>query len=627
MRAVKWWALAGLICAFGATGAGAQRVEEGDFTNRSADISTGLDNVVDNGDQLVVIRGTEGALDTLQLSSAEDVNFISKDLEANARIEDGQTGGELPLNDEDTGARSSWNTRSPNILGWFVTADLVKNRAINQVRMQSSDILGQNPLFFPRGYSIKVATDDAPDEFIEVANNPEVVNKDIDTFLEGSWTRTDLLGNPLPVLARFVKFEITKIDGTNWVAIGEMEVLGTGLVEAGTFTSQAINFGEDVNFGRAFVVAEIPEGTEVDIAFRSAESAGGIADASFSEPVTITPPEMGPTPARLVPFIVSEDERAGISTSTGADTVAIQVDEPNSVFQYQANLRTTDPRRTPRLLSVGIENDPGLVVTNAQASVRPYTEVDGVRRLLSADTVAVGVRQNFEYRIEVTVGSDDRGFDQVALGAQGARISAVRFRAGDDGAEVPVSFTPPDDVEGEEQLIKLENKITETGGLFIDFNGVFFKEINTVRSRLLDSDDASRNFQNTKEDVRELRTWSLRAPAVELAPGVINVLQDPIPAESVLARPNPVDITAGPVNFFFDIGKITGERQVRVTVFNLAGRRVWNTAEDKTVGSWSIEWNGLDNDGALVPPGIYVMEIRLASDIVDVEKKSFVISY
>jgi hypothetical protein len=70
------------------------------------------------------------------------------------------------------------------------------------------------------------------------------------------------------------------------------------------------------------------------------------------------------------------------------------------------------------------------------------------------------------------------------------------------------------------------------------------------------------------------------------------------------------------VVFEFAVLNINVEREVTLEVFDLAGRRVRQLTEIRTRsnGSYAIPWDGMDESGALVPPGTYLLKASVDSD-------------
>ena len=71
----------------------------------------------------------------------------------------------------------------------------------------------------------------------------------------------------------------------------------------------------------------------------------------------------------------------------------------------------------------------------------------------------------------------------------------------------------------------------------------------------------------------------------------------------------------------YDILEITGAVQVQVEVLDLSGRRVCQVyGGTDGIGEYTQVWNGLDDAGVLVPPGIYLYRISVDADKEKVEK-------
>jgi hypothetical protein len=66
----------------------------------------------------------------------------------------------------------------------------------------------------------------------------------------------------------------------------------------------------------------------------------------------------------------------------------------------------------------------------------------------------------------------------------------------------------------------------------------------------------------------------------------------------------------------FAVLRVNGEREVAVSVWGLAGRRVVRMAETRpqVSGQYRAVWDGRDDDGRLVPPGVYLLRIEVETD-------------
>ena len=68
--------------------------------------------------------------------------------------------------------------------------------------------------------------------------------------------------------------------------------------------------------------------------------------------------------------------------------------------------------------------------------------------------------------------------------------------------------------------------------------------------------------------------------------------------------------------FHFDVARINAAKTVKLTVYDLSGEVVNQTAEQRPDprGSYTLVWSGADPSGRLVPPGIYLARIEVDAD-------------
>ena len=88
--------------------------------------------------------------------------------------------------------------------------------------------------------------------------------------------------------------------------------------------------------------------------------------------------------------------------------------------------------------------------------------------------------------------------------------------------------------------------------------------------------------------------------------------------ENLTIAPNPFTPNGDGHNDVAQIGlsifRITSTRDLEVSIYTLSGRRVWSDRRAVDSGVESIPWDGLDADGQLVPPGIYLVKVDLHID-------------
>ena len=98
--------------------------------------------------------------------------------------------------------------------------------------------------------------------------------------------------------------------------------------------------------------------------------------------------------------------------------------------------------------------------------------------------------------------------------------------------------------------------------------------------------------------------------AVPLSPRVVR---------DVETSPNPFTPNADGINdrmqIRFTMGNLNTDREVWVDIFDLSGRRLWRKVQ-MGFGEQSVVWEGRDDAGTIVPPGLYLCKIGVDGDAV-----------
>jgi flagellar hook assembly protein FlgD len=63
-----------------------------------------------------------------------------------------------------------------------------------------------------------------------------------------------------------------------------------------------------------------------------------------------------------------------------------------------------------------------------------------------------------------------------------------------------------------------------------------------------------------------------------------------------------------------DVVNVVVPRPLRLGVFNLSGQLVYEEIQQVVAGPQMLSWDGRDHAGQLVPPGIYLLNIRISGD-------------
>lgn len=470
------------------------------------------------------------------------------------------TGDTPRITDGDRGRSSAWNSLQEEAFNFFVQVDLEEPRLVDRVVVAPVD---GNDTDFMKGYSIQTSTDD-------IVYRERVLNKrNTANLIDTSFA---------PVLARYVRVQVKAVDNVHKVQLSELEVYGTGFRSAGTYLSEVVDFAVSraKNLGRARWVADRPEGTGLILEFRTGPSAA--VGASWSD------------------WAAADRE---------ADSLLLTLPEPRRYLQYRATLTTRDPTVTPRLSRLDVEHEEPLAAT-VTASVAKAQGEEGVRDSLGADEVSVGQLQAFVYQLRVVMGSG-RGFDALRLRApnrsqveqvrrDGQRLAGDEYSLGGDTTTVEVRFA---------------QRIQANAVIEVDFRTALFDDENRFRGELL-ADEQPLNPQEVEAMASGDRPDGLVLYGVGLPKRILA-------KDRIWVAPNPFspngDGRFDTVQIRYELAKVAVARPVTVRVFDLSGRCLRTIHTLQKSGTHIVEWDGRADDGARVPPGMYLFQVDVDSGI------------
>lgn len=82
--------------------------------------------------------------------------------------------------------------------------------------------------------------------------------------------------------------------------------------------------------------------------------------------------------------------------------------------------------------------------------------------------------------------------------------------------------------------------------------------------------------------------------------------------------PNPFtpngDLVNDQLQLSFDVQRLTAPRPIKVEVFDLGGRLLRSMKQDAVSGGYSLDWDGKDEEGNLVVPGLYLVRVSVDAD-------------
>ena len=464
---------------------------------------------------------------------------------------------QVAVTDGKTDRRSVWNTLTSSSFNFFVQIDLEEPRLIDRVVVVPPD---GNDTDFMKGYSIQTSLDNIV--FSEQVLNTRNLEKRIDTTFT-------------PVVARYVRVQVKAIDRVHDVQVAEVEVYGGGFLSAGTFTSDVSDFGVATpkNFGRVRWTADIPEGAELTMQFRTGSTSS--PNGSWSA------------------WTEALDDNGG---------VLLKLPEPRQYFQYQAMLTTEDPGVSPRL--TGFEVDFGTPVADAVTGevVRDDSEA-AVPGTLPNDEAPVGMARSFLFNLQVDIGSGS-GFESMNIEFPNrAQVEKVLV----DGTILTRGTDYSLEGDGRTVTIRFNERIGTDVAIQVGFSTVLFDEFNSFTGSVVDL--------AFSDNPQQIEASGSRDDALGIfGVGLIHEVFDKNRLE---VAPNPFspngDGRFDVVQFKYELAKISIPRPVTLRVFDLTGRSVRRIDLMQKSGSHLVEWDGRDDDGDVVSPGLYLFQVDVDS--------------
>ena len=475
-----------------------------------------------------------------------------------SRIEGRNLALDMPSNhtEANDGVLTSTWRAGVNCLNKFVSIDLREVRRVSGVRVITAAPKGKvtyrdNSL---RGYSVEVSDDQF--RWSEVA------------VLHGITEYKETTVRFHPVLTRYVRVVIAEIDGISAPEVAEMEVYGEGYSAQGMLASEALDLGASgkaKNIGEVTWEADVPEGTSVELQFRTS------ADGTVWSPWT---------------------------GEYGVSGVSIEAPEPAQFLQYRVRLSSREEGVTPRFRSIQVAFS-----TDDVPAAWAWGRISPVAVEMGRDTT-------FSYALDVRFSPGNTGAERVIIAVPGAAMlegdAPVEGLTGSvvdlDGAgmtarglEIP--FDPP---------------LRQDAQLVIHFRTTMYSISHAFYAQLLGP--GSENPLNVAEDTREGGTWLVSAPQV-----LDRVLLD-VGAMPRIFTPNGDGSNDG-TTIAFTLAKVE-DVHVSVRIFSPGGALLRDLYQGRLPagrydGSSSLSpgrWDGTDDSGELLPPGVYFYQVEVEGD-------------
>ncbi len=497
----------------------------------------------------------------------------------------------------DGNAETFWRvTRERRPDGTSMLIDLGAILPINRIRFQG------NREIFLRAYELFVhdgnpaqLREGLPIAFInQVSSNLEQGEPDIDVQI------------PL----QFVRFiRLISRSGQEFI-LEETEVFGDGFAPTGSYLSDVIDLGQAANFGQIRLQTRVDPLTNVVLQTRT----GIVPDPKvYYRKTEVFEGEDRQEEAILPVGSPEAKEEYDDLTSSNKGQIIDNIDEwspwsaPYEDFfgamlspgnrryvQFRLSFSSDDARQSAFVDSFAFDYS---IPTLAQELIAEVTPA----------TVTLGESNTFDYFIRSQIGNANDGFDRVKIQTPfKATVREVQL----DGA--PVAFSEIDAEDGSNLTIQLDDdRITESGQLLrVTFDAMVTVYGTTFFAKVFDSQTGELGQDVIAGDAAaEAESNSLSIQGELRRELVLELKSDP-----PVFSPNGDGIN-DQLQVSYILLRALSEVSVNVTLYDLSGRAVRRLQNSGALnGPQRLTWDGRNEDGAMAPPGMYLLRLSIDTD-------------
>ncbi|MGB1890955.1 MAG: FlgD immunoglobulin-like domain containing protein [Candidatus Latescibacterota bacterium] len=408
---------------------------------------------------------------------------------------------------------------------------------------------------------------------------------------------------------RRLEFSNTSEEGGE---LSEVQAFGEGYVSEVAMVSPFIRLNRPRLFTTVEWDADVPPGTRIEVRTRSGEQIEEIPHyfATTGREISRELWELLPE-SRRPPVVI--EERAGPDWSNWSEIyegsgIDFKSPSPRGYAQIEVRLVSREPLRAARIRSLQLNFEPPLV-DNVLGEIWPIWEVEP------------GVEREFTLYVRPQFALGNPGFDLLRLrSSSDVPIELVSVRSGTDAVLR---------LGGGQTLWPgvLEDALEEDGSVALSFprpvlggNGVY--ELKFKTKVFLQSTVFSAELERQTRPGRVQRVSGGDASALVSSQTLVVVsdLEETQLLRDVRVEPRAFTPNGDGINdrarIELSIYHVEGEKRVEVGLFDLSGRRVRDLSARRLrpSGEHAFLWDGRNEDGILVPPGIYAVRVRFSTD-------------
>lgn len=400
--------------------------------------------------------------------------------------------------------------------------------------------------------------------------------------------------------AQEVRFFKIRSTGERGFQMGDLEVFGIGVTPLARYVSQVIDLGAPANFGPIQVATRISPRARTLLSTKT----GIVPDDSLYFRQTGIPGEFEEIPKAQFDRTL-DPSYAGEVRENDRDWSAWS---PSYAALENVPLSSPDNRRylqfEVRLISEGLLDK--AIVDSVTFSYTTPAIADSVVAEISPATAAIGEINRFAYHLRSVSTGNKRGFDTVFINTpfastvtgvevNGVSISDYDWEMVDNSLKVLLA-NDRIETSGQQVTVHFESLMTVSG---TEFRGqVGDSQSDAFPQRIIAGDASPDEEGNTlivSGEIEERLFSSVRFSSPAITPNG-DERNDTLELDYILLK------ATSPVN-------------IEVVVYNLKGdvvRRVYD--EFDLSGPNRVTWDGRNDAGATVPPGLYLVRLQADTD-------------
>ena len=415
----------------------------------------------------------------------------------------------------------------------------------------------------------------------------------------------------IPPMGEAYYIQVVLAEHTNVWEINEIELYAKGFPDRSTYISDRIDFGADAALGDLRFSTNVDPGAQVVIRTRSgADDDPNLywKETGRGQRLEVTRSEYGK---------LKVGEKAG--TTYDLDNWTLWSAPYELADNSAAGVLSLSPRRYLQFKVDFIPKDEfggELQFLEVRASTPPAAS----RAVgeISPFQVDVGETARFTYFLQPTIEGDATGFDRLKIDTPAIITSVDAVRLGE--VDVPFDVEAMDEHGFEVSFPKVDQEDTDNL-LEVVFGARVLRYGSSFDARVFDS------------------SRPLEVPQGVHAGNVVDEVEgDGVTVVTSAGAKSLIDVSATPVIFTpnqdgvnelasvsYDLFEVTGSASVTVEVRDLSGRRVRTLYDGQDVsGHHEREWDGQDQSGRAVPPGVYLYSVSMDADDKRVDKMGLI---